>query len=56
MVDFFTGFFVALIAVVLVITVNWITKENWWKKEEHSYEEQDEFMEILKWFKGEGTK
>ena len=59
MVDFFTGFFVAFIAVVLAITVNWITKEDWWKKEENSYEdyeEEDEFLEMLRWFKGEGTK
>ena len=59
MVEFFYGFFVALIAVILSIGAWLITKEKSSENEDYNYESDDEMGEILKFMnnlKKEGTE
>ena len=59
MVEFFYGFFVALVAVILSIGAWLITKEKSSENEDYNYESDDEMGEILKFMnnlKKEGTE
>ena len=59
MVEFFYGFFVALVAVILSIGAWLITKEKSSENEDYNYESDDEMEEILKFMnnlKKEGTE
>tara|TARA_B100000029_G_C17291215_1_gene857067 strand:- start:628 stop:807 length:180 start_codon:yes stop_codon:yes gene_type:complete len=59
MVEFFYGFFVALVAVILSIGAWLITKEKGSENEDYNYDNDDEMEEILKFIgkiKKEGTQ
>lgn len=59
MVEFFYGFFVALVAVILSVAVWFITKEKSSENEDYNYDSDDEMGEILKFMnnlKKEGTE